>query len=196
MKHKLGIVFMLVGLCMAGAAAGLFLHNKVEDERAGEKTLEMLTQVQDMIEYNLSDHTHQEENKPSNEMRVDIIDGQGYIGYLSIPSQGKNLPVLSEWNYKLLRIAPCRYYGSDRTDNLVIAAHNYRRHFGQLYSMSPGEQIIFTDMDGNVTEYSVVEVDTMNGTDIDRMTSGEFDLTLFTCTYGGRKRIAVQCDKK
>ena len=27
------------------------------------------------------------------------------------------------------------------------------------------------------------------------MTSGTFDLTLFTCTYGGQNRVTVYCDR-
>ena len=32
-------------------------------------------------------------------------------------------------------------------------------------------------------------------TAVEEMTSGTFDLTLFTCTYGGRSRITVYCDR-
>lgn len=195
MKNKLGIVLMLVGVIMTLAAGGLFLYNQVEDEEAGEQAEIMLSKVEDKIQEIRAEKVPQGMNLPSNEMKVQTIDGKGYIGYLSIPSLGKKLPVLSEWNKQLLNIAPCRYYGSDRTENLVIAAHNYRRHFGRLYKMSPGDQVIFTNMDGVVTEYEVIEADIMSGTDIEEMTSGEFDLTLFTCTYGGKKRIAIRCDR-
>ena len=196
MKNKLGIVLMLVGVIMTLAAGGLFLYNQVEDEEAGEQAEIMLSKVEDKIQEIRAEKVPQGMNLPSNEMKVEMIDGEGYIGYLSIPSLEKNLPVLSEWNKQLLNIAPCRYYGSDRTENLVIAAHNYRRHFGRLYKLSPEDEVMFTDMDGITTKYEVVEVDTMAGTDIEKMTAGEFDLTLFTCTYGGKKRIAIQCDKK
>ena len=195
MKNKLGIVLMLIGIIMAGAAGGLFLHNRADDERAGEKASDMLVQVKNTIESEGKKDAPKKESSPSNEMTIRKIDGYDYIGYLSIPTLGKELPVLSECNKQLLNIAPCRYYGSERTDNLVIAAHNYRRHFGRLYKMSPEDRVIFTDMDGIVTEYEVVEVDTMDGTAVEQMTSDEFDLTLFTCTYGGKKRIAIQCEK-
>ena len=196
MKSKTGMILMIVGVVMILAAGGLFLYNKSEDEKAGEKAEIMLSKVEGQIRKIRADKVQQGMNIPSNEMRVELIDGEGYIGYLSIPKLGKNLPVLSEWNKQLLNIAPCRYYGSDRTENLVIAAHNYRRHFGRLYKLSPEDEVMFTDMDGITTKYEVVEVDTMAGTDIEKMTAGEFDLTLFTCTYGGKKRIAVQCDRK
>ena len=27
------------------------------------------------------------------------------------------------------------------------------------------------------------------------MTAGDFDLTLFTCTYGGKSRVTLRCDR-
>jgi len=38
-------------------------------------------------------------------------------------------------------------------------------------------------------------VETLMPTDIKEMTSGEFDLTLFTCTVGGQYRVTVRCDR-
>lgn len=54
---------------------------------------------------------------------------------------------MSEWDCSRLRIAPCRHFGSSRTDDLVIAAHNYKNHFGSLASLAVGTEIFFTDMD-------------------------------------------------
>ena len=124
-----------------------------------------------------------------------MIDGYGYIGYLSIPSLNLELPVMSEWDYARLRISPCRYFGSTKTGNLVIAAHNYTRHFGLLSELSPGNTVYFTDMDGIVTRYTVAEVDVLAPTDVEKMTDGKYELTLFTCTYGGRSRVTVRCDQ-
>lgn len=40
------------------------------------------------------------------EMPVETIDGKDYIGVLSIPSLGLELPVLSQWNYPDLKRRP------------------------------------------------------------------------------------------
>ena len=39
-------------------------------------------------------------------MTVTELNGWDYIGYLSIPSIGLELPVLSQWSYAGLKIAP------------------------------------------------------------------------------------------
>lgn len=128
------------------------------------------------------------------EMTVVHIDGNDYVGYVSIPELGVELPVMSQWSYPRLRKAPCRYSGSTKTDDLVILAHNYARHFGGLKELSPGDEVIFTDMNGIVSRYAVVEVDTVSAYSVDEVTSGEYDLTLFTCTYGGKSRVVAFCD--
>lgn len=75
----------------------------------------------------------------------------------------------------------------------MIAAHNYSCHFGQIKNLKTGDEVYFTDMDGIVNNYTVAEIDILNPTAVEEMTSGEFDLTLFTCTYGGQSRVTVRC---
>ena len=59
--------------------------------------------------------------------------------------------------------------------------------------MQTGDDVTFTDMSGVTSHYKVVEVDVLNPMAVEEMTSGEFDLTLFTCTYGGQSRVTVRC---
>ena len=126
-------------------------------------------------------------------MSVREIDGYGYIGYLSVPALNLDLPVMSEWDYGRLKISPCRYYGSTKTDNLVIAAHNYKVHFGYLGNLKQGDTVIFTDMDSRIHSYKVDFVELLIPTDVDKVKDSGNDLILYTCTYGGAKRIVVRC---
>ena len=134
------------------------------------------------------------------EMTVTAIDGWDYIGYLSIPSIGLALPVMSEWSYPGLKIAPGRYAGSVFTDDLVICGHNYARHFSPVKRLAEGAEVYFTDMDGMVWSYEVSYVENLQPTQIEKMTtktedSDAWDLTLFTCTTGGSARCAVRCTR-
>ncbi len=60
------------------------------------------------------------------------IDGNYYIGVLTIPSLDLSLPVMEDWDDEKLKISPCRYAGSLYQKNLVIAGHNYQRHFNGI----------------------------------------------------------------
>jgi len=130
---------------------------------------------------------------PEMEMPTSCHDGQDYIGILEIPALELKLPVISEWSYPRLKIAPCRYTGSAYKNNLVISAHNYARHFGSLKELDGGERVIFTDADGNRFDYRVELRETLDPRDVDYMINSEWDLTLFTCTVGGAYRVTVRC---
>ena len=189
MRRRIGTGFMILGTALILAALSLFLWNRWEDSRAGVSVDAVLPQLLEQIET--------EEEAPADpydtEMPEAKVDGYEYIGYLSIPALGLELPVMSSWSYPQLRIAPCRYYGSVGTEDLVIAAHNYSRHFGNIKTLAPGDEVYFTEMDGTVTAYEVAETDTLNPTAVEEMTDGGWALTLFTCTYGGQSRVTVRC---
>jgi sortase A len=99
-------------------------------------------------------------------------------------------------SYSQLRRAPCRYSGSVRGEDLVLMAHNYKNHFGRISRLNLNDSVSFTDMDGITTHYKVAALDILESTAVETMTAGEFDLTLFTCTYGGKSRVTVYCNKE
>lgn len=191
---------MTLGTVLVFAALSLFLWNRREETNADLAAQEILVQVAKVAE-------QPRQNKNEAPVSTDpttyidptmtevVIDDYPYIGYLSIPALSLELPIMSAWTNHRLRVAPCRYSGSTKTDDLVLLAHNYISHFGRLGELRGGETIYFTDMDGDVHTYEVVTLETLEPTDVEEMTSGEYDLTLFTCTYGGRSRVTVRCDR-
>ena len=76
---------------------------------------------------------------------------------------------------------------------MIILAHNYSTHFGTLKDLGIGDPVTFTDADGNVFRYEVLELETLMPSAIEKMESGDWDLTLFTCTVGGQSRVTVRC---
>ena len=116
------------------------------------------------------------------------------IGILEIPALNLELPVISSWSYSSLRLAPCRYSGSAYKGNLVIAAHNYQSHFGGLRTLPEGSEVFFTDAVGNRFSYYVAVTEALTPWSVDDMTSGEWPLTLFTCTLDSQNRVTVRCE--
>ena len=215
MKKVIGIICILLGLAMLGGACFLLTQNQLEEAEAERAAVNLLPQLFAEIEENVQTKSESQSTLPSGEdvyvappegmeeavpevtvpeMEEVEIDGFAYIGYLSIPALKLDLPIMADWDYYRLRIAPCRYTGTVQGGDLVIMAHNYNSHFGRLSKLSEGDAVTFTDMNGVLTEYEVVALDILNPDAVDEMTAGIFDLTLFTCTYGGRSRVTVYCD--
>ena len=205
---KRGKLCTALGLLLLLAALGLTAYNLWLDARASmsvDVVLERLTPTlssrqselpplssgEALEEAFVPDHVL----NPEMAMPEENIDGRSYIGVLDIPALELSLPIISEWSYDALQIAPCRYSGSAYLDNLVIAGHNYRSHFASLPQLQPGDTVTFTDMDGNVFSYEVSSLETLSPYAVSDMTSGDWDLTLFTCTVGGQSRLAIRCDQ-
>lgn len=198
MKLKKGSIFIIIGLLLLVAALLLTCFN-LYDQFRGERSVD---NIMDKMILKNREHSLQEGEipdyilNPDMEMPVETIDGRDFIGTLEIPSLNLNLPIISQWSYGNLRVAPCRYDGSAYKNDMILAAHNYPSHFGNLKYLKEGEYVIFTDADGNKFTYTAVVRETLMPTAVNEILSKEeddWDLTLFTCTVGGRSRVVVRC---
>lgn len=195
----------ITGLLLIAAALGLTVYNLYEDVRAMEAASQVVEQLSLLPEETREAESLtspqqeqvQEETVPQTpkEMAFKIVNGEQYIGTIKLPKYQLALPVISQWSYPRLKIAPCRYEGSIYTDDLIISAHNYSSHFGRIVDLVPGDEVLFTDVDGTTIEYEVVQQETLEDTDISKMSAGDWDLTLFTCTVGGTYRVTVRCNR-
>lgn len=199
MKRKAGKLLMTIGLLLIAAAFLLMVYNIWESKKAENMSEEILNQIKDGQDENVSSDDADEkplyEIYPDMEMPVLTIDGVDYIGILTVPSLGLELPVAGNWSYPNLRRSPCRYKGSAYSNDMIIAGHNYSRHFGGLKNLAIGEEISFRDVDGHIFQYQVDDIETISGTAVEDMDAGEWDMTLFTCTYGGKSRVTIRCRK-
>lgn len=187
MPKKSGVILISLGAVLILAALLLFLHNRSEDRRAGQEAESLLEDVRSSMAAN-ADPEPQEE--PAEEITYD------YAGVIAIPDLSLELPVIDQWNYARLKVAPCRQSGAAADGDLVIAAHNYKSHFGYLDRLEPGASVIFTDMEGTVYRYAVEEIRQLEPEDVEDVSSvfsSEYPLVLYTCTPGGKARVAVFC---
>ena len=196
MPKKTGIVFVLAGTVLILSALSLFLYNRYEDAHAGQEAESLLSDVQTIIDERETSVPTTPPETLAPELPIAEIEGYGYVGYISIPKLELELPVMSEWDYVRLKIAPCRQFGSSRTDDLVIAAHNYESHFGHLKDLSVGEPVTFTDMEGIVNTYCVEKIETLNPNEVDAVQNSGYDLVLYTCTKSGKTRVTVFCNRE
>ena len=193
---------MVLGTLLIAGALLLFLHNQNESDQAAQSSASTLVRLVEHMEtippteptpvMQIPEALLTQEDTQMDEVYVDELP---CIGYLTIPKLELVLPILSTWDYDLLQIAPCRYYGSVAGNDLVLMAHNYQYHFGNISSLATDDRLFFTDVNGITIEYTVVAQDVLSPYAVEEMTSGDFDLTLFTCTYGGQNRITVYCDR-
>lgn len=213
-KRKSGLALMIMGAVLVFSAVALMLYNQWDESRAATAATEMAQTLLREIEERRETEEAQPNVWPDAATAIappDIemasivsnaawqpmdsisVSDDKYIGVLTVPALDLDLPVMDEWSYPKLKKAPCRYWGSLSGNNLIIAAHNYRRHFGNISSLGTGDEVLFTDINGHVYKFTVAEIQTLGAADVSAMARSEYDLTLFTCTYGGQARVTVRC---
>lgn len=186
MRKWIGAIFVFLGVLCILSSVGFVAYNQCEDENAKETTQDLLQDVQSIID----EKTFGPEDT---EMAIVQVDHYNCIGVLSIPSLNLELPVLTDWSYEKLKKAPCLYYGSYYEKNFVIAAHNYKAHFGRLSELRTGDLVVFTDVSGIAHYYETVLLETLPKNATEEMITSGFDLSLYTCTLGGGSRVTVRC---
>lgn len=188
-----GRIIMIAGVVFVFAAVFLTLYNVYIENMAKKLSSEVLSLMNmeniRINENNLPDYMV----NPDMDMPIRNIDGKDFVGTISIPVIDINLPVMAECNLDNLKTSPCVYKGTPYKNNLIIAGHDYRTHFGPINDLVRGDTVIFTDIDGNVFTYEVMYSEIIDEKDIEAMSNGEWDLTLFTCSYSGITRVTVRC---
>lgn len=206
-KNRIGNILKGAGLILVTAAVLLLVYNLWDGHRARENEEAILAEyLQENKKASESPDASDKEDKqnipdyllnPDMDMPEYTLKSLGdvaCIGILEIPALNLELPVISSWSYSSLRLAPCRYSGSAYKGDLVIAAHNYQSHFGGLRTLPEGSEVFFTDAVGNRFSYYVAVTEALTPWSVDDMTSGEWPLTLFTCTLDSQNRVTVRCE--
>ena len=183
----LGKVCILLGIVCIICSAGFVVYNHFESKNAEKNTELLLQNAKSAIQ---EQNTEQYDTK----MKTVKVNGYDCIGILSVPVLDLELPILTDWSYAKLRKAPCLYYGSYYEKDFVIAAHNYKTHFGRLAGLKKDDVIIFTDVGGTEYYYKVVLLETLPPNATTQMITSGFDLSLYTCTVGGGSRVTVRCN--
>ena len=199
MRKRIGTILICLGLLSLTASGWLGVRNVQEQSNAEKVSQETVLQlaipkqkpmsVEDLVE------TPDYEYNPHMEMPEQEINGHKYIGTLEILDLDLTLPIMSTLTMPKLKISPCRYSGTVYQDDLIIGAHTYAAHFGKLKTLSYGSRIRMTEMDGNHFCYEVADIEILKPNQVDDLRGGDWPLTLFTCTIGGKTRVVVRCDR-
>ena len=133
-------------------------------------------------------------------------DGVEYTteAVLKIPCINIEYPVLSTTSPELLFVSLNKYHPKDLKPNEIgnycIVGHYYEngKMFGKLHKLKNGDTAQLTDLSGRMVTYQVYDKYVVQPTDT-RCTSQlsawnmqKRELTLITCTNGGKQRLVVK----
>ena len=191
MKKTIGIICIIAGIAMIFLSIYLIGKNYYVEYNAGKSIDNVIPKKKKKI------GSADVGTDTLADVEETIVDGHVYIGIIKVPSQNLELPIIKEWNYDNLEIAPCRFTGSYKSKDLVIAGHNYKRHFSKLKNLQKGDEIIFVAANGKDYIYRVSLVEVLEPKQVEYLINkekeNEWDLSLFTCTKSGAGRYVVRC---
>ena len=115
MKRKIGRLCMVLGAVLILCAAGLLGYNRWDAARAEKASQEVLGELEQTMQKTITEHQQENETAapqpvldPTQEMTTVEVEGRDYSGVLSIPAVERELPVMAQWSYAGLKIAPGR----------------------------------------------------------------------------------------
>lgn len=201
---------MIIAVVMVISAGIILVYNTWDNNRVEEESLETVTKLEELIGKNNFVNDTDDKNEENiesegeaasssdSDVSIDIkssvnINGYNYIGIIYIPSLNNlAVPVIDTCTDANLKVSVCRYAGSLQNNNMVIAGHNYKSSFGKLSKLTTGSIAYFKSVDGTVYKYKCKEILTLSENDVYEMQTGDWDLTLFTCTYSGTSRLTLR----
>lgn len=211
--YKIEFIFSIILVCLF---SGWYVYSEVEKNICEAVSQDILNEIS--LEENSNDSTTSD--KPlvvalddteviEDENTKNVLDGKytdqngntyTYESILSIPSLGIEYPVLKDTSEELLKISINKFWGGspNSVGNYCIVGHNYKsgKMFGKLSQMKNGDIIKLTDLSGNTLQYKVYDrfvVEPENVACTSQITNGLKEVTLITCTNGGKQRLIIKC---
>lgn len=211
-KKKIYKIQFIASIILVLVFSGWYIQEEVKKKVSEEVSQEMLSninleEIETISDQPLTvalDNTQVVEEAPKKVIDGKYTDESGntytYESILSIPSLGIEYPVLSDTSEELLKISITKFWGGspNSVGNYCVAGHNYKsgKMFGKLSSINNGDIVKITDLSGKTLEYRVYnkyKVYPDNVACTSQVTNGLKEVTLITCTNGGKQRLIIKC---
>lgn len=121
------------------------------------------------------------------------------FGRIEIPKIKLEYIVFNEFNEELLKLSPCKFYGTEinKTGNIAIAGHNYDNHtfFSDINKLSVEDAIYLYSNNNIKYTYSVYKTYETSENDLECLKPNFInskELTLITCNNSNKKRFIVK----
>ena len=219
-KKKFYKVHFILSIILIAILSGSYLYAAYDRDRSEAVSQEVLSGINDNTTVNdgilvayldskpeedqgqgQAQTQNQQRNKQTQNQVITASDGNSYstVATVSIPSLNLTYPVLSETSDELLKISPCKFWGTNPNEvgNFCIVGHNYRnkKFFSKVPNLEMGETVNLTDMAGKTLTYKIYDKYTVEPTDVrctSQLTNGKKEVTLITCTDDSQQRVVVK----
>ena len=128
---------------------------------------------------------------PSRSRALPEIGGENFVGLLKIERYNCVLPIGTVWDQEQIDRFPMVFSGNIYDRNLMIGGGNSEGQFDFVDEIEIGTSVKYLDLFGRVFWYEVSMVN--HAESIDKIESGEDDLTLFARSKNTSKYVIIRC---
>lgn len=169
--------------------SGLVIAKYYNNLNLDKKNREITSNIENIIK----------NNNDSNFEIDEEIKGYKVIGIINIPKINLKYPILETTNTEALNISITKFWGNkvNEIGNITLAGHNNLSGimFGRIKKLKNGDLIELTDKQGVTIKYEVFKTYIIDPNDISCILPEDEktrEVTLITCTTGGKNRFIIK----
>lgn len=182
-------ILIIVGACLLAAAMVLSIVWQWNIRTAEQKSKEYAAVIRELIP---EPQGAVPEERRDNAVATLSVDGTDFVGLLEIPKYDSVLPVCDDWGNPAKY--PCRFNGSVYDRTMRIGGTSQKGQYDFYRDISVGDNVFFTDMEGNRFSYTVTDICYENNADQSTLQRKESSLTLFIKNIYAFEYIIIYCD--
>ena len=182
-------VLIIIGVCLLVAAIVLLFAWQWNIHTSEQKAKEYVSVIRERIP---EPRGAVLEERKDNTMSTLSIDGTDFVGILEFPRFEATLPVCVEWGKP--EKYPCRFSGSVYYRTMQIGGTSQKGQYDFHRDISVGDNVSFTDMEGNRFLYAVTDIRYEKNADQSTLFCEDASLTLFIKNVYAFEYIIIYCD--
>lgn len=185
--YKAILIVLIISITSIAIAVSFKFIKEYNNQK---KTKEIVTNINKKIKDTNSD--------TAEKMNIEI-KGHQVIGIIKIPTINMEYPILETTTAETLNLSITKFWGNEINEvgNVTLAGHNNLSGvmFGKIKKLKIGDVIELTDMQNITLKYEIFKTYIIDPNDISCIlpeNEGTREITLITCTTGGKNRYIVK----
>lgn len=186
--YKIVLAILIIAIIIVSLIVGI---KYIKEYTSEAETKEVIAS----INKKLSDN----ENKNIITEIDENIKGHKVVGIIKIPKVKLEYPILETTTEETLNLSITKFWGNEINEigNVTLAGHNNLSGvmFGKIRKLENGDIIELTDIQNTTLKYEVFKTYIIDPNDISCILPEKEDsieVTLITCTTGGKERFIVK----
>lgn len=186
--YKIILAFLIIAIIIVSVIVGV---KYIKEYTCETETKEVIASVNEKLK-------NTDTNKVISEIDEEI-KGHKVVGIIRIPEVDLEYPILETTTEETLNLSITKFWGNEINEigNVTLAGHNNLSGvmFGKIKKLENGDIIELTDIQNTTLKYEIFKTYIIDPNDIScilPVQEGVREVTLITCTTGGKERFIVK----